>query len=251
MASLHDLQWAVSHNSYEHPEPFDPGLLYDAGFRGFELDIWKCPGEWQWCINHQDGWSGTSPTLASHLDTLDQALDATRSAPVFLHLDVKDKTVPAGFAAALDAVLDAALPGRLFRPADLKAAGGSWDEWPDPQSGALRGRIIAVISGTEACKKSYASAGAAAVAAFPDFNPYGGVKRLVANTAYNESYRGGLFGDWRCEKPSLLWRIYGEDHPAGTWLSRFKETGANMLALNHDGSVIQGGAGFWPNPLCG
>ena len=250
MASLHDLQWAVSHNSYEHPEPFDPALLYDAGFRGFELDIWRCPGEWQWCINHQDGWSGTSPTLVSHLATLGQALDDSRTDPVFLHLDVKDKTVPAGFAAALDPVLDAALPNRLFRPSDLRSGMGTWKEWPDPASAALQGRIIVVISGTEACKKNYAAAGVTEVAAFPDFNPYGGARRLVANTAYNDSYLGGLFGDWRCGQKSLLWRCYGEDHPVGQWLDRFKETGANMLAMNHDGTVIEGGAGFWKNPSC-
>jgi len=261
MASLHDLQWVVAHNAYLQWNP-DPGAfgadtLYRLGYRGFELDIWRrksAAAPWQWSVSHTNGYRATDPTLGDYLVSLHADWVPSRGRdPVFLHLDIKDGDVPEGFAAGLDGYLRHHLEEiRIFTPRDLLGPDGRWQEWPDPASPALRDAIIVVLSGSDGPRTQYAGAGRGGVLGFPDFDPFRGPPRLIANTQYQGGFAGGGLGSWRCDQPSMLWRVYSEGAAAGAWRDEWARSGANMLALDFDGTDVRmHGQAFWANPLCG
>lgn len=260
MASLHDLQWVTSHNSYLASErsndpAFDVDAFYDAGVRGLELDIWKKTGSWSWSVNHTEGFRANCRVLDEYLHAISSAWTDDRE-PMFLHIDCKDSAVLTAFPDSLDDCLREHLgEERLFSPKHMIGADGQWQEWPAPDAPEITGRLVVVISGSEQLKAQYAGRGRAVALGFPDFDPYRtNMKtgpRLIANTQYQDAYLGGQMGKWRCERKALLWRVYSEGKDASKWLKTWLPSGANMLALDFDGGdVKQNGSAFWPNPLC-
>lgn len=239
--SLHDLQWAVSHNSYEG-DAFSPAALYGAGFRGVELDLVQQTGKAEWCVKHGGSFDTKTPKLSTYLHDLAAWSGARRAAgshePLFVHLDCKDPDVAHGFPAQLDGYIRDALGDQpLFVPGDMIAGGQDLMQgamaggWPTPAM--LAGRLVLVLSGSTAPKQRYAERAPAKRLCFADmdrtfwFTTKKGA-RVIVNSDVLALKRGPEFGRWCAKQPGLLWRGYvAETLPAFTAIAAL---GVNMVA---------------------
>ncbi len=260
--SLHRLQWATSHNSYDSAQqkvaanlPFDPARFYDAGFRGVELDIVQHDAAPEWCVRHGGFFSFDYKLLSSYLvDLRDWSRQAAGHDPVFIHLDCKDFTVREGFPDQLDGYLQRFLGDQpVYRPADLIRSGSDLMQsamasgWPTPDS--LAGRFIVVLTGERSPKENYASTSPASRLCFADVDLHFGFdtdhgSRIIANSDAVLLSDRSDFGSWCAARQAVLWRVYfAETAPD---FDRLANLGANMIAAATTFPLSK--RGFWPNP---
>jgi len=158
---VNDVQVRGTHNSYVPPlPPLDRQL--DEGIRQLELDVWAQPDGRFDVFHSENDKRSTCPTLDVCLAPVRTWLE-THSHALPVYLIVEDKQ---GSPGAVDAAVEAALPGRLLvRPDEL--VGGRW-----PTLATTRGRVIPVLIGNEtqtARMFTYASSGpSAAITSRPD-----------------------------------------------------------------------------------
>jgi hypothetical protein len=265
--SLHLLQWATSHNSYDTDQqlvragrPFEPASLYDCGFRGIELDVVQdAKGGEEWCVRHGNSFDSAYKLLSSYLMELhDWSAAWPANAPhdpLFIHLDCKDIDVDATFPERLDAYLRRYLSDQpTYQPVDMLTPEGDLMQsamsagWPSPAE--LAGKFIFVLTGERAPKERYARRAPASRMCFADmdlhfgFNTKSG-RRILANSDAGLMQESLTFGHWCADKRAVLWRVYcAEDEGAFHTLAAL---GPNMIAAER--SVPIPGGGFWPNPL--
>jgi hypothetical protein len=163
---VNDVQVRGTHNSYQPPLPPLQRQL-DEGIRQLEIDVWAQP-DGRFAVYHSAGdRRSTCPSLDVCLASVRTWLEAHgRALSVFLVIE--NKGAPA--VDALDAIVRAALPGRLL-VAPAEVVRGRW-----PTLATTRGRAIAVLIGIGAEQYSgrramfvYASSGpSAAITSRPD-----------------------------------------------------------------------------------
>ena len=267
--SFHDLQWAVSHNSYNTAQqkvvtnlPFDVGRFYDLGFRGVELDIvQQDTNVEEWCVCHGAEFdTRTYKLLSSYLtDVRDWSMAAgnRNHDPIFVHLDCKDVEVDPNFPNMLDDYLRHYLGDQaLYTSGDVITAGKDLMQsamtgvgWASPDD--LPGRlIIFILTGERQPKEQYAANSPATRLCFADidlhfaFNTNDGT-RLVANGDAALVNDGPTFGSWCHSKQGVLWRLY-----VAETLADFNENcsyGVNMVAADPGFRLPK--KGYWKNPL--
>jgi hypothetical protein len=249
--SLHDCQWAVSHNSYDHDGGFDPEPVYQAGYRGFELDMVQQPGCAEWCVKHGGSFDAGTTPLREYLATLKTWSAGRSHEPVFLHLDSKDPDVAAGFPDQLDNYLRTALANLpLFTPRDLMQ--GSADLMKSamkrgwPALGDLTGRIVIVLTGERAAGERYARKDPAERLCFTDRSGSFGFpttrgQRIIANGDAAQVKDESTFGDWCARKRGVLWRLYLA--ATAQQFQRMAALGPNMIAADYP--LALPARGYW------
>ena len=256
--SLHDCQWAVSHNSYDHAGGFDPEPVYQAGYRGLELDMVQQPGCAEWCVKHGGSFDAAMTPLREHLATLRAWSEQRRAAdshqPMFLHLDCKDPDVAAGFPDQLDDYLRAALAGQpLFTPGDLMQGDAELMKaamkrgWP--ALGLLEGRLILVLTGERAAGERYTRRDPAERLCFADRSgsfgfPTSKGQRIIANGDAAHVKDESTFGEWCAAKRGVLWRLYLAT--TAQQFQRLAALGPNMIAA--DFPLALPAQGYWLRP---
>lgn len=228
---VNDVQVRGTHNSYVPPLPPLERQL-DEGIRQLEIDAWpQADGGFAVYHSAQDKRS-TCPTLDACLAPVRAWLSAhPRALPVFLIIE--NKGAPA--APAIDAVVRAALPGRLLvNPREV--VGGRW-----PTLASTRGRAIAVLIGLGADVYSpssamfvYTSSGPhAAITSRPDpVAQAGDIATFV---------RAGLVVRTQADGDNLLIDPKRRDAAAAS--------GAQIVSARDDGFLLPGGVSFRCDPV--
>jgi len=250
----------ASHNSYLGPngKPQDPAKWtfkpkFDAGCRGFELDLYQCKPDGggmgcEWSVSHEGEVLGKGCwPLKPYLEYLRKWSQADPlHDPIFVSLDLKSVRQPyQQFAEDLDAYLDGSLKGQLFTPGNL-LAGGAPDlvravrdplhGWPPIAS--LLGKIIFCLSGTgTASRAAYAAHHPAERLCFADLDRPEDVTltqetlatghQVVINVPHDQMFWGK---NWLKYNPGFLLRVYGLG--PGDW-SKAVGKGPNVLATDY------------------
>lgn len=268
--ALHDLQWAVSHNSYEsdqqytkNDQPFPVGQFYEQGFRGIELDINRDVDHMQtpeWCVNHGVGFSDDYKLLSTYLaDICSWCQGKPQHDLVVVHLDCKDVDVNEGFPGDLDAYLLRGLGGQqVYRPGDLlrpgsdlvqSAMASGWHALAE-----LTGRVMFILTGETRPKANYARTDPTNRLCFADLDidfafAVDAGTRIIANDDAAIDHPGFDYGQWSAGQRGLLWRSYtAVDAPTFTTLA---SRGANMVAAEAASFTPPDGGGYWLNPKAG
>lgn len=244
MTSLRNLQWATSHNTYVYPGGYNVDGVYDAGYRGIELDIARVDGEWR--VGHTAG----DEVLATFLAPLcEWSNDNPDHEPLFVHFDCKEKEVGSEFPHALDSYVRTHLPDcRFFSPGAMMQNGEKLVEsarWPAFEG--MMGMLIPVLSGSLQPKTVYAKATTKDSLMFCDIGtaskPFNNPGSIIANC--DNAGTVAKLMKWIQRQPAWLARVYTADSR-----SEFREiasTGAHMIATNNKYELPM--KGYWPNPL--
>jgi hypothetical protein len=218
---LNAVQVRGTHNSYQPPLPPLERQL-DEGIRQLELDVWAQPDGRLAVFHSAADRRSTCPTLDVCLAPVRSWLDAhPKAVPVYLI--VEDKDGPPG---AVDAAVQAALPGRLLvRPNEV--ANGRW-----PTLAATRGRVIPVLIGTETRTPAMFVYGST-ITSRPD---------PIAQAAEIASLvRAGLVVRTQADGDNLLLDPKRRDTAA--------VSGAQIVSARDDGYLLPGGVSFRCDPL--
>lgn len=223
---VNDVQVRGTHNSYVPPlPPLDRQL--DEGIRQLEVDVWAQPDGSLAVFHSLADRRSTCPTLDACLAPVRIWLEThRRSLPVFLI--VEDK---AGSPEAIDAAVQAALPGRLLvRPAEV--VDGRW-----PALAEARGRAIGVLIGTEArttAMFTYASSGPQrAITSRPD--PVAQASEIVAYV------KAGLLVRTQADPDTL---VLDETRRMAA-----VDSGAQIVSARDDGFLLPGRVSFRCDPV--
>ncbi|MBV8979650.1 MAG: hypothetical protein JO086_02010 [Acidimicrobiia bacterium] len=223
---INDVQVRGTHNSYQPPLPPLERQL-DEGIRQLEVDVWVQPDGSLAVYHSTADRRSTCPALDSCLGPVRTWLEGhRRSLPVFLI--VEDK---AGSPSAIDAAVQAALPGRLLvRPDEV--VGGRW-----PTLAATRGRAVPVLIGTAsrtAAMFTYASSGPqAAITSRPDpVAQAGDVATFV---------KAGLVVRTQADPDTFVLDEKRREAAAAS--------GAQIVSARDDGYLLPGGVSWRCDPL--
>ncbi|HEV3353354.1 MAG TPA: phosphatidylinositol-specific phospholipase C domain-containing protein [Acidimicrobiales bacterium] len=220
------MQVRGTHNSYQPPLPPLERQL-DEGIRQLEIDVWAQPDGRLAVYHSAADRRSTCPTLDICLAPVRSWLEEhPKAVPVYLIVEDKE-----GPPAAVDAAVQAALPGRLLvRPNE--AVDGRW-----PTLATTRGRAIPVLIGTEtptAAMFVYASSGPlAAITSRPD---------PIAQAADIAAFlKAGLVVRTQADGDDLLI----DQHRRAAAV----DSGAQIVSARDDGFLLPGGASVRCDPL--
>lgn len=258
---IHSVGFKVSHNSYAHG-PFDPGIFYDGGCRGFEFDISQSPNRKDWSVGHAPGWDSAAPKLSEYLATLASWCESATEPRDFVvvHLDFKSGQWDApDLAPRLDEYIATHFPDleRLFSPADIFIGPGDLVQHCTalglPSLWELKGKVAFCLSGSGAGKALYASVDPPDRLCFADddlLHPYcldsgnriflnASVTALPPNLAH--------YGRWIRAHRALLSRVYNVN--SGIDWNRAMGIGFNLIAVDPPHATTDAGTGiYWPIP---
>jgi hypothetical protein len=266
----------ASHNSYhgkegnpQNPAKWDFDAQYQAGCRGFELDLYQCDPEssdtgCEWSVSHEGLKLGKGCwPLSGYLSYL-QKWSGKQSGhdPVFVVLDLKSVRQPySSFADDLDPYINKILGGQVFGPRELLNSGApdlvravrdSAIGWPP--IAALMNRFIFCLSGTRSlARAAYAGYHPAQRLCFTDLDLPEDLSmvgqtltqghQVVINCRASDQMEWGR--KWLRNNPGFLLRVYGLG--TANWRKAVGK-GPNVLATDYVTKLSVGAEPFVKSP---